>query len=145
MSNKDNVWLYHSHLCYPSFKVLKSRFPSFSKGLVIESFHCNHCELAKHKCDSFSISNTRTLIPISLIHSDIWGPSTAPNIFGARWFVSFIYNCTSVTWIYLLKNKSEVSTNFSNFYNRIKTQFDVKIKRFYSNALSILSKRRDHS
>ncbi|RVW43800.1 Retrovirus-related Pol polyprotein from transposon TNT 1-94 [Vitis vinifera] len=32
-------------------------------------------------------SNNRTFVPFSLIHSDIWGPSTIPNVFGARCIV----------------------------------------------------------
>ena len=52
---------------------------------------------------SFPISNKRSLHPYELIHSDIWGPSTIPNILGSRWFVSLIDDYTRVTWIYLLK------------------------------------------
>lgn len=44
----------------------------------------------------------------------------------------FIDDCTHVTWIYLLKNKSEVSTIFPDLCNLIKTQFDVRIKRLRS-------------
>jgi hypothetical protein len=132
MSNETKIWLYHRRLGHPSFKVLKLMFPSLFKGFDLEFFHCNDCELAKHKRTSFPLSNARRLKPFSLVHSDIWGPSTVQNISGARWFVSFIDDCTRVTWIYLLKNKSDVSNVFPNFYNMIKTQFDVRIKRFRS-------------
>jgi len=84
LSNKDKVWLYHRHLGHPSFSVLKLMFPMLFKESTIEMFHCNDCELAKHKRASFPISNTRTLIPFSLIHSDIWGPSAVPNVSGAK-------------------------------------------------------------
>ena len=128
MSNKNKIWLYHRCLGHPSFKVLKIMFPSLFKGSNVESFHCTECEFAKHKRTSFLKSNTKTLNPFSLIHNDIWGPTTVPNISGAKWFVSFIDDCTRVSWVYLLKNKSDVSTIFPNFYNMIKTQFDVRIK-----------------
>ena len=106
---------------HPSFNVLKLMFPSLFKGFDLESFHCNDCEFAKHKRASFQKSNTKTLNPFSLIHSDIWGPSTIPNISSARWFVSFVDDCTQVTWICLLKNKYDVGLVFPNFYNMIKT------------------------
>src|SRR5262249_16875264 len=64
--------------------------------------------------------------------SDIWGPAHVSNISGSRWFVSFIDDCTRVTWIYLLKQKSDVSLIFPNFYNMMKTQFGVDIKKFRS-------------
>ena len=76
MSNKNNIWLYHRCLGHPSFNVLKSMFPSLFKGFDLESFHCNDCEFVKHKRASFQKGNTKTLNPFSLIHSDIWGPST---------------------------------------------------------------------
>jgi len=74
----------------------------------------------------------RSHFPFALIHSDIWGPSSIPNITGVRWFISFIDDCTRTTWIYLLKNKSEVGFVFPIFYNMIKTQFNVEIKRIRS-------------
>ncbi|KAH0686950.1 hypothetical protein KY284_017503 [Solanum tuberosum] len=107
MSNKEKVWLYHRRLGHPSFYVIKRMFPSLFKDLIVESFHCDDCEIAKHKRTSFPISHKRCQTPFSLIHSDIWGPSPIPNISGARWFVSFIDDCTRVTWIYLLKQKSD--------------------------------------
>lgn len=61
-----------------------------------------------------------------------FGGSTVSNISGTKWFVSFIDDCTQVTWVYLLKNKSDVSYVFPNFANMIKTQFNTPIKRFRS-------------
>ena len=111
---------------------LSQQFPSLFKGLDIEHFHCEVCELAKHKRVSFPVSNKRSSIPFYLIHSDIWGPSPIPNITGAKWFVSFIDDCTRVTWIFLLKHKCDVSTILPNFCSMIKTQFGVNVKRFRS-------------
>ena len=51
---------------------------------------------------------------------------------GSRWFVSFIDDCTRVTWIYLLKHKSDVSSIFPKFLNMIQSQFGVKVKRVRS-------------
>ena len=62
--------------------------------MSVKHLHCDVCELAKHKHAYFQISNKRTNVPFSVIHSDIWGPSTISNIFGAHWFVSFIDDCT---------------------------------------------------
>ena len=110
-------------------------FPSLFKEFDLESFHCSNCEFSKHTHASYQKSNTKTLNHFSLFLSDIWGPSTIPNIFGARWFVSFIEDCTQVTWIYLLRNKYDVRLVFPNFYNMIKAQFDVRIKWFrYDNG-----------
>ena len=94
ISNKDKIWIYYFCLGHPHFGILKIMFPLLFKGIDVENFHCGVCELTKHRRAYFPISNKRTSIIFSLIHSGMWGPSTIPNIIGARWFVSFIYNCT---------------------------------------------------
>ena len=99
-SNKDVIWLHHRRLGYVPFSTLKLMFPTLFKGLDIQHFHCDICEYAKHTRVSFPISNKRSSSPFCLIHSDIWGPSTIPNILGSRWFVTFIDDCTRVSWIY---------------------------------------------
>lgn len=46
--------------------------------------------------------------PFSLIHSDIWGPSTTVSLSGFRYFVTFVHDFSRATWLYLLKHKSDV-------------------------------------
>jgi hypothetical protein len=44
------------------------------------------------------------------VHSDVWGsPSNVPILSGSRWFVTFIDDCTRVTWVSLIKSKGEVN------------------------------------
>ena len=131
--NKEKIQLHHCRLGHPLFRTIKILFPSLFRKLDVESFHCEVCVLAKHKRLTFSISNTRSLEPFHLIHSDIWCPSPIPNIYGACCFVSFIDDCPRVSQIFLLKHKSDVSFVLPNFHNMIENQFDVTIKRFQSN------------
>ena len=86
--------------------------------------------MAKHTRVSFPISNKRSSHPFHLIHSDIWGPSTIPSVSRARWFVSLIDDYTWVTWIFLLKQKSDVSIVIPNFHSIVQNQFGVQIKSF---------------
>ena len=113
-------------------------FLGLFKGFDLGQFHCDVCELAKHKHVSFPISNTRASMPFTLIHSDVWGPSTVHNIFGAHWFVSFIDNCTRVSWVFLLKQKSNVNFTFQNFFHMVKNQFGVEIKKSGLTMLGII-------
>ena len=48
---------------------------------------------------------------------------------GAKWFTSLIDDCTRVTWIFLLKQKSEVNNIFPIFHSMVKNQFKVCIKK----------------
>ena len=106
-------------------------FPTLFKGLDIQPFHCDICEYAKYTCVSFPISNKRSF-PFFLILSDIWRPSTIPNISGSRWLVTFTDDYTRVSWIYLLKNKYNVSHIFPVFCTMVQNQFGKKIKKIRS-------------
>src|ERR1051325_3805765 len=132
MTNIEKVQLYHCRLGHPSFRVVKVLFPFLFKNLNVESLHCDVCELAKHKRVPFPISKKMSPCPFFLVHTDVWGPAYVPNISGAKWFLTFIDDCTRVTWVFLLKQKSEVSSVFFQFVSMIKNQFGVGIKRIRS-------------
>ncbi|XP_074356022.1 uncharacterized protein LOC141695694 [Apium graveolens] len=70
--------------------------------------------------------------PFSLIHSDIWGPSKVSNITDTHWFITFIDDHTRVSWVYVLKNKSNVAAQFKNLYSIIQTQFNANIQVLHS-------------
>ena len=84
--------------------------------------------MAKNNQVPYPISNKRSEVPFSIIHTDVWGPSRVTCLVGARWFISFIYDCSRTTWMYLLKGKSESIPIFQNFYKMIQTQFGVQIQ-----------------
>jgi len=63
----------------------------------------------------------------------VWGPSNVENISRSRWFVTFIDDCSRVTWVYLLKQMFEVTSVFLHFFASVKTQIGVSIKRVRSN------------
>ena len=107
---------------------MKVLFPDLFSGIDVSVFKCEVCTLAKHHKVSYPISNFKSTIPLSVIHSDVWGPSRIANLGGTKWFVTFIDECTRVTWVYLMKEKSDVYQVFVKFYNWIFTQFGTKIQ-----------------
>ncbi|KAJ9559500.1 hypothetical protein OSB04_004660 [Centaurea solstitialis] len=129
-TKEREAWLWHRRLGHPSLGYLQMLFPKrFSSNY---KSHCDTCVLAKSHRKTFKPNNTRVDLPFSLIHSDVWGP--APIIGGQnfRFFVIFVDDCTRMTWVYLLKNKSEVLEKFDVFYNMIQTQFQKNIQIFRS-------------
>ena len=62
-----------------------------------------------------------------VVHSDVWGPSKVSTIGGARWFVTFIDDCSRMTWIFLMKSKDEVNSLFQRFHKMATTQFQTQI------------------
>ncbi|RVW62261.1 Retrovirus-related Pol polyprotein from transposon RE1 [Vitis vinifera] len=118
------------------------------------------CVQSQSMSESFnSVSNskfakhTRTVYPqipykpstvFSLVHSDVWGPSRIKNISGTRWFVTFVDDHTRVTWVFLMKEKSEVGHIFQTFNLMVQNQFNSKIqvlksdnaKEYFTSSLS---------
>ena len=68
----------------------------------------------------------------ALVHFDIWSPSHTEPILGSRYFVTFIDDYSYCTWLFLMKNQSEMFLIFTNFNQGIKTQFGVPIRILHS-------------
>ena len=45
-----------------------------------------------------------------------------------KWFVTFVDDCTRMTWVYQLKHKSDVCTVFRMFHHMVATQFGIQMK-----------------
>ena len=67
-----------------------------------------------------------------VVHSDVWGPARILATSGFRWFVTFIDDCTRMTWVFPMNHKSEVPTKFNIFHQYVATQFDKKIQTLRS-------------
>ncbi len=48
--------------------------------------------------------------------------------FGFRYFVTFGDDFSRMTWVYFMKNRSELFSHFSTFYNKIKTQLNASVQ-----------------
>ena len=75
-----------------------------------------------------------------LIHCDIWGPYHLNSHSGHKYFLTLVDDCTKFTWIFLLKQKFDVSIAIPKFFDFVLTQFDKRIKQFRSdNAKELAS------
>lgn len=93
-----------------------------------ESSICEPCLLGKFHKLPFPRSVSRSQKPFELVHTDVWGPSPHLSIDGFRYFVLFIDDCTRFTWIFPMKNKSEVFHYFQYLCALIHNQFTSSIK-----------------
>ena len=127
-SNKDRVILWHRRLGHLSFHYLRKIKPELFVGITNFESRCDICEMAKSHRISYVPSHNKNLVPFMTIHSDVWGPAQIPTLSGARYFVTFIDECTRMTWISLLSNKSDVNTAFQELYKMVSTQYQSKIR-----------------
>ncbi|KAL5741578.1 hypothetical protein ACOSP7_028310 [Xanthoceras sorbifolium] len=120
----------HCRLGHPSLPLLKKLCPQFSK---VSSLDCESCQFAKHhRLSSSPRVNKRASVPFALVHSDVWGPCPILSKPGFKYFVTFVDDYSRVTWLYLMKNRSELFSLFCAFCAEIKTQFNVSIRTLRS-------------
>ena len=96
-------------------------------------FDCMPCQLSKQPALPFNNSESIASATFDLIHLDAWGLSPVPTVGGgSRYFVIFVNDFSRYTWIYLMKNRSEILTIYLDFAKMIQTQYSKAIKIFYS-------------
>lgn len=89
---------------------------------------CYICPFAKQRRLPFISHNQLSSFPFDLIHCDIWGPYNEPSHSGHQFFLTIVDDCTRFTWVFLLKQKSDVNTVIPYFFDMVHTQFQCKIK-----------------
>ncbi|XP_071933222.1 uncharacterized protein [Coffea arabica] len=111
----------HCRLGHPSLPLLKILCPQFQSLSLLD---CESCQFAKHHRVNLSPRvNKRADAPFALVHSDVWGSSPVISKTGFKYFVTFVDDHSRMTWLYLMKNRSELFSHFCAFCAEIKTQF----------------------
>jgi hypothetical protein len=95
----------------------------FSKGV------CEGCVRGKHPQEKFDKGKSqRDSAPLDLIHNDLMGPFPHPSISKVRFVLIFVDDFSRFTWIYFLRQKSEVFQHLKDFKALVGTQSGKKIK-----------------
>jgi Integrase core domain len=97
------------------------------KRLIKFKFICDACEFGKLTRSSYVSFGHRSSCVFNLIHSDVLGPCSTNSMNDYRYFVTFIDYFFRVTWVYLMKNKSEVFDCFKGFHRSIQTQYGAVV------------------
>ena len=136
--------LWHQRLAHPFEKVMPFLFPNLCKDKI----QCDVCHLSKSVRLPFDSSLSRASNPFEIIHSDIWGP-VVQSFDGYMYFVTFVDDFTRITWLYLLKFKSEFASVFQDFHKLVGTQFSSNIHilrsdngiKYMSNNIAFFTKQ----
>uniref|UniRef100_A0ACD5U385 Uncharacterized protein n=1 Tax=Avena sativa TaxID=4498 RepID=A0ACD5U385_AVESA len=124
----EELLLQHRRLGHLSFAVLGRLYPNMYRKVSKVKLVCDACQFGKQTRSSYLSSDNRSNVPLQTIHSDVWGPSGVTSLNGYRYFITFIDCCTRTTWVYVLRNKSDVFQCFKDFHNLIKTQYNACVK-----------------
>ena len=82
---------------------------------------------------TFKESTWRAIERLQLIHSDLCGPQSTPSLNGSKYFIIFIDDYIRMCWIYIMKQKLEVTKVFLKFKRWIENQSSCKIQVIKSN------------
>ena len=91
-------------------------------GITNFESKCDICELAKSHRIPYVPSYNQNLLPFMTIHSNIWGLAWISTLSGVRYFVTFIDECTRMTWVSLLSRKGDERSIFQDLYKIVSTQ-----------------------
>ncbi|CAL1362537.1 unnamed protein product [Linum trigynum] len=132
-SQSSDVWdLWHNRLGHPHSSRLAVMFRQSLLGknnaCTSAKHSCTSCVEAKTSSRSFPSSTTVIDQPFHVIHTDLWGPSSVLSRHGFRYFALFIDHATRFTWVYFLRQKSELRSVATEFLKMIHTQFDRPVK-----------------
>lgn len=77
---------------------------------------CQGCIIGKHPEEKYDKGKAwRATQLLELVHSDLTGPFPQPYFSRARYVLTFIDDFSRYTWVYFLKQKSEVFDHFQDF------------------------------
>lgn len=96
--------------------------------MVLSELKCRTCIVAKSHRTSYLPSLNKSIVLFTLLHFDVWGPSSISIVSGVSWFVIFVDDYTRMTWLSLMKNKDEMFLIFQSFHAMIQTQFYAKLR-----------------
>jgi histone deacetylase 1/2 len=119
---------WHCRLGHPASQVVQhvlhhSDLPSESSR---NNAICDACQQGKSHQLPFPISSHVIKAPLELIFSDVWGPAQI-SVSGHKYYVSFIDAYSRFTWLYLLKQKSDVFQVFLEFQRHVERLLNHKI------------------
>ena len=85
-----------------------------------ENQFCEACAKGKqHRSPYPKTADYRASELFELVHSDVCGPMPIPSLGGSRYYVTFIDDYSRYTFVYFMKNKSEVFEKFKEFHTYV--------------------------
>lgn len=76
----------------------------------------------------FPASNIQSRRCFVLIHVDLWGPYKIVILDGNKYFLTVLDDYSRMTWVFLLKQKSNACVSLQHFFSFFRTQFDTTVK-----------------
>ncbi|CAE6075150.1 unnamed protein product [Arabidopsis arenosa] len=131
---KTDLSSWHFRLGHPSLPILKAVVSQFSLPLshsLQKQLSCSDCFINKsHKLPFY----TNTIVshqPLEYLYSDVW-TSPMVSVDNFKYYLILVDHFTRYTWLYPLKQKSQVKDVFVAFKALVENRFQCRIRTLYS-------------
>ncbi|WVZ17444.1 hypothetical protein V8G54_010426 [Vigna mungo] len=129
----DETWRWHlryGHLNFHDLQRLrKKEMVSGLPEIVMSEGSCETCIIAKQTKRPFKTHlQIRSKELLQVVHSDVCGPMETPTLSGNRYFVTFVDEFSRMTWVFLIKFKSEVLEVFKKYKKQVENESERRIK-----------------
>jgi hypothetical protein len=131
-------WLWHRRLGHVGIKQLNRLTKhDLLRGLKDVKFEknklCSSCQAGKQVANTHpNKSQMSTYRPLELLHMDLFGPTSFVSIGGNFYCLVIVDDYSRFTWVYFLRDKSNVFETFKSFAILAQNQFDFDIKKVRS-------------
>lgn len=128
-TTKTDLSLWHKRLGHPSSKVLRNLVSTSIDDCSSVVKNCCVCPCAKLVRLPFSHISIKTSTCFELLHLDVWDPYKVATYDGNKYFLTIIDDFSRMSWLFLLKFKSDVCVVIRQFLTYVLTQFDKSVRR----------------
>lgn len=130
--NKVDILLWHRRMGHVSVGAKKQLFSLNHDECKQALNKCEICPLAKQTRLPFPDSDTRSDSVFDMLHLDVWGPYHVSTFDGNKMFLTIVDEYSRMTWIFLLKFKSDVIVVLRDLIKLVMTQFGKTVKKMRS-------------
>ena len=89
---------------------------------------CDVCLRAKQARTQFIVRESNASDLFEIIHYDIWGFYRIPSFCGAHHFLTIVDYVNGAVWLYLMREKREVTSILQNFIIMVMNRFKTNMK-----------------
>jgi hypothetical protein len=121
------------HMSEKGMQILHKR-NLFSDLKKIDLDFCEHCVYGKHKRVGFlKVEKEKKNERLEFVHTDVWGPTQVSSLGGSHYCVTFIDDATRKTWVYCIRQKSDVFDTFKKWKALVENEARKSLKCLRSN------------
>jgi hypothetical protein len=120
------------HLHHGALRVLREMVTGVPDFSTEHQELCKGCALRKYTKTAFPSSDNRAAGILDLIHSDVCGPVSSASL-TSLYYVIFIDDFSQKSWIFFMKTKGQVFSQFQEFKDIVDNQTWKKIRVLRTN------------